>query len=71
MNWQFRPGAVLLIDAGVLASVKGNDSALQNRRWRDIHHFRNAQDVWAFWGIAIRVVLWLANLAILALKTAS
>jgi len=36
----------------ILLGIKGNEWAWQNKKWKSIDHFRHAQRIWLYWGIA-------------------
>jgi hypothetical protein len=44
------PGVGLAI--GIILGLKGNEWAWQNKKWDSIEHFRKAQRIWLYWGIA-------------------
>jgi len=40
------------IAIGIVLGLKGNEWAWQNKKWKNIEHFRHSQRIWLYWGIA-------------------
>ena len=44
----------------IILGFKGNEWAWQNKRWKSIDHFKNAQKRWAIWGSCIVILLFVS-----------
>lgn len=41
----------------IVLGVKGNEWAWRNKRWDSIEHFKRTQRTWAYWALAIFVLV--------------